>query len=105
MRENKEKKGKHKIDYNEEKKEVSHGLPPLRGIEHQIDLIPPIPSTPAYRTKPEETKKIQKQVDELLQKGFVRESPSPCSVPVVLVPKKDGTWHMCVDSWVVNKIR
>ncbi|RDX92575.1 hypothetical protein CR513_25271, partial [Mucuna pruriens] len=86
--------------------EVSHGLPPLRGIEHEIDLISgcPIPNRPAYRTNPEETKKIQKQVNELLQKGFVRESLSPCFVPVILVPKKDGTWRMCVDSRAINKI-
>ncbi|RDX84779.1 hypothetical protein CR513_34116, partial [Mucuna pruriens] len=81
-------------------KEVPYGLPPLRGIEHQIDLIPdsPIPNRPAYRTNLEETKEIQKQMNELLQNGFERESLSPCSVPVILVPKKDGTWRMCVNS-------
>ncbi|RDX95063.1 hypothetical protein CR513_22454, partial [Mucuna pruriens] len=86
--------------------EVPHGLLPLRGIEHQIDLVPscPIPNRPAYRTNPEETKEIQKQVNELLEKGFVRESLSPCSIPVILVPKKDGTWRMCVDNQPINKI-
>ncbi|RDY03037.1 hypothetical protein CR513_13427, partial [Mucuna pruriens] len=86
--------------------EVPHGLPPLRGIEHQIDLILgcPIPNRSAYRTNPEKTKEIQKQVNELLQKDFVRESPSPCSVPVILIPKKEGTWCMYVDSQVINKI-
>ncbi|RDY07849.1 hypothetical protein CR513_07989, partial [Mucuna pruriens] len=86
--------------------EVPHGLPPLRDIKHQIDLIPgcPIPNRLAYRTNPEETKEIQKQVKELLQKDFVRESLSPCSVPVILIPKKEGTWCMCVDSQVINKI-
>ncbi|XP_057418510.1 uncharacterized protein LOC130712707 [Lotus japonicus] len=86
--------------------EVPQGLPPLRGIEHQIDFIPScsLPNRPAYRTSPEEAKEIQKQVDELLQKGFVRESLSPCSVPVILVPKKDGTWRMCVDCRAINKI-
>ncbi|RDY12048.1 hypothetical protein CR513_03210, partial [Mucuna pruriens] len=70
---------------------ATHGSLTARGIEHQIDLILgcPIPNRPAYRTNPKETKEIQKQAKELLQKDFVRESPSPCSVPVILVPKKD----------------
>ena len=74
--------------------EVPAGLPPVRGIEHQIDLIPgaSLPNRPPYRTNPEETKEIQRQVQELLDKGYVRESLSPCAVPVILVPKKDGTW-------------
>ncbi|XP_031265672.1 uncharacterized protein LOC116124107 [Pistacia vera] len=74
--------------------EIPHRLPPLRGIEHQIDFIhgSTIPNRHAYRANPEETKEIQRQVDELLQKGFVRESLNPCSVSVLLVPKKDRTW-------------
>ena len=86
--------------------EVPAGLPPLRGIEHQIDLIPgaSLPNRAPYRTNPEETKEIQKQVQELLDKGYVRESLSPCAVPVILVPKKDGTWRMCVDCRAINNI-
>ncbi|KAK1564032.1 hypothetical protein QYE76_048328, partial [Lolium multiflorum] len=71
--------------------EVPAGLPPLRGIEHQIDLIPgaSLPNRVPYRTNPEETKEIQKQVQALLDKGYIRISLSPCVVPVILVPKKD----------------
>ena len=78
--------------------EVPAGLPPLRGIEHQIDFIPgaSLPNRAPYRTNPDETKEIQRQVQELLDKGYVRVSLSPCAVPVILVPKKDGTWRMCV---------
>nr|XP_023887116.1 uncharacterized protein LOC111999228 [Quercus suber] len=78
--------------------DVPSGLPPIRGIEHQIDFVPgaTIPNRPAYRSNPEETKELQRQVEELLTKGHVRESMSPCAVPVLLVPKKDGTWRMFV---------
>ncbi|XP_075674999.1 uncharacterized protein LOC142644229 [Castanea sativa] len=86
--------------------EVPHSLPPIRGIEHQIDFIPgaSIPNRPAYKSNPEETKELQRQVGELLEKGYVRESMSPCAVPVLLVPKKDGTWRMCVDCRAINNI-
>jgi hypothetical protein len=86
--------------------EIPAGLPPIRGIEHQIDLIPGalLPNRAPYRTNPEETKEIQRQVQELLDKGYVRKSLSPCAVPVILVPKKDGTWCMCVDCRVINNI-
>ncbi|WVZ97743.1 hypothetical protein U9M48_043257 [Paspalum notatum var. saurae] len=87
-------------------KDLPPGLPPLRGIEHQIDLIPgaQLPNRAPYRTNPDATKEIQRQVQALLDKGYIRESLSPCSVPVLLVPKKDGSWRMCVDCRAINNI-
>jgi hypothetical protein len=51
--------------------EVPLGLPPKRGIEHQVGLVPSasLPNRVAYRTNPEETKEIQQQVEELNKKG------------------------------------
>jgi len=86
--------------------ETPSGLPPIRGIEHQIDFIPgaTIPNWPAYRCNPEQTKELQRQVQEPLAKGNMSESLSPCTVSVLLVPKKDGTWRMCCDCRAVNNI-
>ncbi|XP_056854340.1 uncharacterized protein LOC130503799, partial [Raphanus sativus] len=48
----------------------SNGLPPVRGIEHQIDFVPgsTLPNRPAYRTNPVETRELQRQVEELMEK-------------------------------------
>ena len=49
-------------------------------------------------------KQLKSQVDELMARGYVRESISPCLVPALLVPKKDDTFCMCVDSRAINNI-
>jgi hypothetical protein len=87
-------------------KDLPPGLPPLRGIEHLIDLIPgaQLPNCALYRTNQDETKEIQCQVQALLDKGYIHESLSPCSVHVLLVPKKDGSWCMCVHYRAINNI-
>jgi len=50
------------------------GFPPLRGIEHQIDLIlgSSLPNRPAYRTNPSETRESRQQVEDLIAKGWVQ---------------------------------
>jgi len=58
-------------EFNDAFQDPLKGLPPLRGIEHQIDFVPgaSLPNRPAYRTNPTETKEIQQQVEALIAKG------------------------------------
>ena len=62
-------------------------------VKHSIDLIPeaPLPNGPVYRRSLMENEENKRQIQELLQKGHIRLSSSPCGSPIVLVHKKDGT--------------
>jgi len=82
------------------------GLPPKKGIVHDIILQQdvPLPNIRVYRLSTLEIAEIKKQVQELLEKGFIRPSTSPCGSPIVLVRKKDGSWRMCIDYRALNKI-
>jgi hypothetical protein len=80
--------------------ELPNSLAPIRSIIHHIDLIPgaSLPNKVAYRLTPRENEEVKNQVQELLDKFLVRESLSPCVVPTVISPKKDGGWRMCTYS-------
>jgi len=81
------------------------GLPPNREIEISIYLMPgvgPISVAP-YRMSPSELAELKKQLEELLEKYFIRPSVSPWGAPVLLVKKKDGSFRLCVDYRQLNK--
>nr|GFA26612.1 putative reverse transcriptase domain-containing protein [Tanacetum cinerariifolium] len=57
-----------------------------------------------YRLEPSEMKELSVQLQELLQKGFIRPSSSPWGAPVLFVKKKDGSFRMCVVYCELNKL-
>ncbi|KAL0554351.1 hypothetical protein IC582_008270 [Cucumis melo] len=72
------------------------GLPPPREIDFAIELEPdtaPISRAP-YRMAPAELKELKVQLQELLDKGFIRPSVSPWGAPVLFVKKKDGLMRL-----------
>jgi hypothetical protein len=81
-------------------------LPPDREVEFVIDLKPgtaPI-SRRAYRMPPNELAKLKIQLQELLEKGFIKPSSSPWGCPALFVKKKDQTLRMCVDYHLLNEV-
>ncbi|KAA0061818.1 pol protein [Cucumis melo var. makuwa] len=52
-----------------------------------------------------ERKELKVQLQELLDKGFIRPSVSPCGAPVLFVKKKDGSMCLCIDYRELNKLR
>ena len=81
------------------------GLPPSREMEFSIDLVSdtrPI-SRALYRMAPPELKELKAQLQELLDKGFIRPSVSPWGTSVLFIRKKDGTMRLCVDYRQLNR--
>ena len=66
------------------------GVPTQCQVKHSIDLIPgtPLPHEPIYRRSVFENDEIKRQIQELIQKGHIRPSASPCGIPIVLAIKK-----------------
>nr|GEW39228.1 putative reverse transcriptase domain-containing protein [Tanacetum cinerariifolium] len=82
------------------------GLPPPRQVEFKIDLVPeaaPVTRAP-YRLAPSEMKELSVQLQELLEKGFIRPISSAWGAPVFFVKKMDGSFRMCIDYRKLNKL-
>ena len=81
-------------------------LPPDREVEFTIEVVPgtaPISKAP-YRMAPAELKELKEQLQELLDKGFIKPSVSPWGAPVLFVKKKDGSLRLCIDYRELNKV-
>ena len=82
------------------------GLPPSRDVDFTIDLVPSagiVFMTP-YRMAPAELVELKKQIEDLLEKKFIRPSASPWGAPLLLVKKKDESSRLCVDYRQLNKL-
>ncbi|WJX29984.1 hypothetical protein P8452_18571 [Trifolium repens] len=82
------------------------GFPPTREVEFFIDLHPgtgPISESP-YRMAPAELVELKSQIEDLMEKGFIRPSVSLWGAPMLLVKKKDGRSRLCVDYRKLNKV-
>ncbi|XP_052723766.1 uncharacterized protein LOC128193721 [Vigna angularis] len=82
------------------------GLPPPREVEFTIDLVTmtgPISVAP-YRMSPAELVELKTQIEELMDKKFIRLSASPWGAPVLLVKKKDDSSRLCIDYRQLNKL-
>ncbi|RVW15017.1 Transposon Tf2-12 polyprotein [Vitis vinifera] len=81
------------------------GLPPEKEVEFTIDLAPgtvPVSKAP-YRMASMERKELKTQLQELLDKGFIRPSVSPWGAPVLFVKKNDGSMRLYIDYRELNK--
>ena len=81
-------------------------IPPKRDIDFTIELVPgaaPVSRTP-YRMSTQEMIELKMQVQELLEKKYIRPSVSPWGAPVLFVKKKDGTLRLCIDYKQLNKV-
>ena len=82
------------------------GLPSQRVVDFGIELHPgtsSISMTP-HRMAPVELQELRVQLQELLDKGFIRPSTSPWGAPVLFAKKKDKTLRLCIDYRQLNRV-
>ena len=78
---------------------LPYGPPPKRQLDHEIHLVPgeEPPYNSPYRLSSIEMEELRRQVEVLLEQGWIRPSSSPFGAPVLFVPKKGRQWRMCID--------
>ena len=82
------------------------GIPPKSDIDFTIELVPgkaPVSKTP-YRVSTPEFLEMKMQLQELLEKKYIRPSVSPWGAPILFVKKKDGTLRLCIDYRNLKKV-
>jgi hypothetical protein len=82
------------------------GMPPDRDVEFAIELqlgTAPISRRP-YKMTPKELAELNVQLNELLDKGYIRPSFSPWGCPALFVKKKDQSLSLCVDYRRLNVV-
>lgn len=85
---------------------LPNGLPPSRSEDFKIDLIPDAKPQKSglYRMSIVELEELKKQLEELIEAGFIRPSSSPWGAPVLFVTKKEGTLRLCIDYRALNRL-
>ena len=86
---------------------VPNELPPLRGVEHEIELkaghkVPPV--RPLYHQSTKEAEVVKQFVKDNLESGLIRESHSPFGAMALVVKKKDGSYRVVIDYRGLNEI-
>ena len=69
------------------------GIPPKRDVEQEIQLLPdsPLLNICLCRQSIVEENEVKKKLQQLVEKGVIQPSTSPCGSPIIIFPKKDGT--------------
>lgn len=81
-------------------------LPPVREMRHHIRAAEgarPVATRPYPRSE-SPWQEIERQIGDLVDKGYVQPSRSPWSAPLLVVGNKDGSARVCVDYRGLNKV-
>ena len=82
------------------------GLQPTQDHDHAINLIPGSvpPNVRPYKYPYAQKSEIERMVAEMLEVGIIQPSQRYFYAPVVMVLKKEGAWHMCLDYRELNQL-